>query len=72
MAYNINTIHKYIHYKSKRSSGNMIRTACGASSSIPLKVTRNKNKVTCKRCRKRKEFKQKTMWQKFWKRIKWQ
>jgi len=69
---------KYIHYKSKRSlegwsdREDVIVTACGVTANPTPKVTRKKKKVTCKKCRRTKEFKQKTMWQKFWKKIKWQ
>jgi len=54
-----------VHYKSRYR---MWKTACGiVSTSDPIQTTRNKKKVTCKKCKGVFEFKQK----KFLKRIRW-
>ena len=58
-----------IHYK---SGYKMWTTACGiVSSSTPTKTTRNKKKVTCKKCKRTIEFKQKTKWEKIFDKIGW-
>ncbi len=62
-----------LHYKSKRSINDfdniVIVTACSRISDPPPKVTRNKDKVICKKCRKSYEFRQKTMLEKFLQRL---
>ncbi len=66
-------IYKYVHYESRRSHKDwdnvVIVTACGVSATPTPKVTKRKKKVTCKWCKKSWEFKQKTIWEKLWSKL---